>query len=87
MVKLKQEPPNGQHDGFLVRTLLNMGEQGWIVTEVAEFESEESADRELKKFLEAHPNAIDLPPQFGNEDAFVEAVKRMRATGRFIDTP
>ena len=61
VVKLKEKQPNNQHDSFLVRTLLSMGEEGWIITDIIDFESEESADRELKKFLEANPSAIEVP--------------------------
>ncbi len=46
--------------GFLVLTL-SMSENGWSVTDI-DFDSKETADRELKKFLEANPRAIGLPP-------------------------
>ncbi len=77
VVKLKEKPPSGQRDGFLVFTL-SMSETGWFVTDI-DLESEKSADRELKKFLEANPKSIsvpqanpksiDLPPQTTSDDA------------------
>jgi hypothetical protein len=64
VVKLTKKQPNGQRDGFLVLTLTK-SDEGWFVTDI-DFESEESADSELKKFLETNPDAIILPPLAGN---------------------
>ncbi len=59
-VKLTKKQPDGQRDGFMVLTL-TMSEEGWLVTDI-DFESEESAEDELKRFREANPRSIDLPP-------------------------
>ena len=40
---------------------LSMSENGWSVTDI-DFDSKETADRELKKFVEANPKAINVPP-------------------------
>ena len=63
-VKLSKPNPDGQRDGFLLLTL-TMREGGWFVTDI-DFESEECADRELKKFLEANPKSIGSPPLTDN---------------------
>lgn len=55
-VKLTKKQPDGERDGFLVLTL-TMSEEGWFVTDI-DFESEEGADDELKKFLKANPKSI-----------------------------
>ena len=59
--------------GFLVLTL-SMSENGWSVTEI-DFEPEKGADHELKKFLEANPKSVSVPPQ-----ATSEAVKSTKGT-------
>jgi hypothetical protein len=59
-VKLTEKQPDGQRDGFLVLTL-TMSAEDWLVTDI-DFESEESAEDEMKRFREAHPSAVDLPP-------------------------
>lgn len=46
--------------GFLVLTL-NMSEEGWFVTDV-DWVSEKSPNAALKRFLEAYPNAANIPP-------------------------
>jgi hypothetical protein len=40
---------------------LTMSDEGWLVTDI-DFESEEGAEDELKRFREANPKSIDLPP-------------------------
>ena len=60
VVKLTKKQPDGQRDGFLLLTL-TMSDEGWFVTDI-DFESEEGADDELKKFLEANPKSIGVPP-------------------------
>ena len=37
-----------------------MSKEGWLI-KFGELDSEQSADRELKKFLEVHPKAISVP--------------------------
>ena len=58
-VKLTKKQPDGQRDGFLVLTL-TMSDEGWSVTDI-DFESEEGAEDELKRFREANPSAVDVP--------------------------
>jgi serine/threonine protein kinase len=58
-VKLTEKQPDGQRDGFLVLTL-TMSDEGWLVTDI-DFESEEGAEDELKRFREANPSAVDVP--------------------------
>ena len=66
-VKLARKQADGQRDSFLV-VRLTMSEGGWLLTD-DELEWEESADRELKKFLEANPRSISVPPQAASETA------------------
>ncbi|MEQ1824501.1 MAG: hypothetical protein ABL921_01075 [Pirellula sp.] len=63
-VKLSKKQPNGQGDGFLVLAL-TMSEQGWLVIDI-DFETEESAEGELQRFLDANPNAIGVPPRMAS---------------------
>ena len=58
-VKLTEKQPDGQRDGFLVLTL-TMSEEDWWVTDI-DFESEDGAEDELKRFREANPSAVDVP--------------------------
>ncbi len=62
-VKLDEEhkQPNGQRDGFMVFRL-ELTDDKWFVIDV-DFESESGAERELKRFLDANPGSIGLPPQ------------------------
>jgi hypothetical protein len=59
-VKLVRSNPDGQRYGLLALRL-NMSQQGWLVTDI-DFESEEGVEDELKRFHEANPSAVDLPP-------------------------
>ncbi|MEZ6126902.1 MAG: protein kinase [Planctomycetaceae bacterium] len=61
-VKLNEEhkQPDGQRDGFLVFTL-KLIDKKWLITDI-DFETESGAEEELKRFLEANPNSIGLPP-------------------------
>ena len=65
-VKLEEEhkQPNGQRDGFMVFTL-ELTDGKWFVNDI-DFESEAGAEKELKRFLEANPNSIGLPPLTSN---------------------
>lgn len=56
----EHKQPNGDQDSFLVLTL-KLIEDAWLVTDI-DFESETGVEQELKRFLEANPNAIGLPP-------------------------
>ena len=58
-LKLAKKQPDGQRDGFMVLTL-TMSDEGWLVTDI-DFESEEGAEDELKRFREANPSAGDVP--------------------------
>jgi serine/threonine protein kinase len=62
-VRLDEEhkQPNGQRDGFMVFRL-ELTNNKWFVIDI-DFDSESSAEKELKRFLEANPNSIGLPPQ------------------------
>lgn len=51
---------DGQRKGFMVFTL-EKSDENWSVIDI-DFESETSADKELKRFLEANLNSIGLPP-------------------------
>jgi hypothetical protein len=57
-VKLQEKQPNGEREGFMVVTL-TMGDGGWFVTDV-DFESEDGATGELKRFLKVHPKATSI---------------------------
>ena len=61
-VKLDEDhkQPNGQRDGFMVFTL-ELTDDKWFVIDI-DFESESGGEKELKRFLDANPNSIDLPP-------------------------
>ena len=61
-VKLAEQRPDGQRDGIFVLTL-TMSEEGWFVSDYFLDESAESADHTLKKYLEANPKSISVPPQ------------------------
>ena len=52
---------NGERTGFVMLELFK-SEESWFVTGV-EFRTKDAADKELKRFLEANPKSIDLPPQ------------------------
>ncbi len=58
-VTLTRKQPNGQRDGCLGLTL-TLSEEGWFVTDI-DFESEESTEDELKRFIEGNPNAVRVP--------------------------
>ncbi len=51
---------NGERTGFVMLELFK-SEESWFVTGV-EFRTKDAADKELKRFLEANPKSIDLPP-------------------------
>jgi uncharacterized protein (TIGR03067 family) len=57
----KHKNPDGQRDGFMVFTL-ELTDERWFVIDI-DFETESGAEKELKKFLEANPNSIGIPPQ------------------------
>lgn len=52
---------SGQRDGFMVFTL-ELTDDQWLVIDI-DFESESGAEKKLKRFLEANPGSIGLPPQ------------------------
>jgi len=52
--------PDGQRDGFMVFTLESK-DGNWFVIDI-DFEPESGAEKELKRFLEANPGSIGLPP-------------------------
>ncbi len=52
--------PDGQRDGFMLFTL-ERTDENWTVIDI-DFESESGAEKELKRFLEANPSSIGLPP-------------------------
>jgi serine/threonine protein kinase len=58
-VKLNEMEPDGRQEGCLLLTL-KLSDAGWLVTDI-DFESEESAEDELKQFREANPSAVDVP--------------------------
>ncbi len=62
-VKLDKEHknPDGRRDGFMVFTL-ELTDDKWFVIDI-NFESESGAEKELKKFIQANPNSIGIPPQ------------------------
>ena len=62
-VRLDEElkNPDGRRDGFLVFTLESK-DGNWSVIDI-DFETEPGAEKELKRFLEASPNSVGLPPQ------------------------
>jgi len=62
-VKLDEDhkQPDGQRDGYMVFTL-ERTDENWFVIDI-DFESESGAEKELKRFLEANPGSIGLPPQ------------------------
>jgi len=53
--------PDGQRDGCMVFTL-EKTDENWSVIDI-DFESESGAQKKLKRFLEANPSSIGLPPQ------------------------
>jgi len=61
-VKLDEDhkQPDGQRDGFMVFTLEST-DGNWSVIDI-DFESESGAEKELKRFLEANPGSIGMPP-------------------------
>ncbi|TXT33299.1 MAG: hypothetical protein FD138_1915 [Planctomycetota bacterium] len=85
-VKLTKQQPNGQRDGVLVLTL-TMTNDGWSVTDI-DFESEESAEVELRRFLDAHRNAVGLPPLKANVLPGTDSGSRIapQATGKQLGT-
>ena len=62
-VKLDEDhkQPDGQRDGFMVFTLESR-DGNWFVIDI-DFESESGSEKELKRFLEANLDSVDLPPQ------------------------
>ena len=62
-VKLEEEHknPDGRRDGFMVFTL-ELTDERWFVIDI-DFETKSGAEKKLKKFLEANPNSIGIPPQ------------------------
>ncbi|MFN0054749.1 MAG: WD40 repeat domain-containing protein [Planctomycetales bacterium] len=60
-VKLTLQQPHVQLDGVLMLPL-TMSKEGWLVKDIG-FESKDGAGDELKKFLEANPKSISVPPQ------------------------
>ena len=78
---------HGQRNSVLVFTL-TMSDKDWLVTDI-DIESTESADRELKKFLEANPKSISVPLQAAsNSVRSAEAVVTKLAVGReTLSTP
>jgi len=62
-VKLDEEHqnPDGQRDGFMVFTLESK-DGNWLVIDI-DFELASGSEKELKRFLEANPGSIGLPPQ------------------------
>lgn len=62
-VKLDEEhkQPDGQREGFMVFRL-EQNDDKWFVIDI-DFETESGAAKELKKFIQANPNSIGLPPQ------------------------
>ncbi len=62
-VKLDEEHknPDGRRDGFMVFSL-ELTDDKWLVIDI-DFETESGAEKELKKFIQANPNSIGLPPQ------------------------
>ena len=75
-----------QGGGVLVLTL-TMTKDGWSVTDI-DFETEESAEVEVKRFLEAHPNAVGLPPLKGTllPETDIDSRITPRATGKQLGT-
>jgi uncharacterized protein (TIGR03067 family) len=61
-VKLDEEhkQPDGRRDGSMV-FVLELTDDKWFVIDI-DFETESGAEKELKRFLEANPNSIGLPP-------------------------
>jgi hypothetical protein len=57
----KHKTPDGRRDGFMVFTL-ELTDEKWFVIDI-DFETESGAEKKLKKFLEANPNSIGIPPQ------------------------